>query len=609
MNVLFPRIPIWDPDRFLRTWMPVAKVLFSKIGALIWLVVITATVAMLLPRWNDLKAATQHSFDLQHNWENLIYLYGTFIFIKLIHELGHAFACRRFGGECHELGIMLLVLVPTPYVDASTAWAFPSKWQRMFVGCAGMIVELFFASICAFVWMNTNIVSSPLINQLAYNAMFIASVSTLMFNANPLLRYDGYYILSDWLEIPNLRQRSSEYGLGLIKRHIFRLKSQQSLPPLGQRFWLLLYAIASSIYRVFVGVMIVLVVTFKVPVLGVLMAIGGVVTWLFVPMVQVLKYVLLDPELHRKRIRAIIFTGAVTAGVVVLVGLVKFPVHVKFEGIVQPDNPVDETSGKVISGALNVGTAGRVVDIKVKDNDDVEAGQVIVQLANEDIDHDVADAQYKIDIYKTRIAADRATDQTQLKEDLSDLNDVWIPKLKEAKERQDQLTVRAPFSGRLIAPHLDEMANVYLNKGQNIGSVAVLNKLVIRGDIDQKDVDLAQKFPKFKTEVRMAGLLGVSIPVPDGSVTLPVAAVPEVPHPSLTQAGGGEIMADPHDPKGRKAQTPQFEARVKVNNPGGEFLPGQRAYVQLTLDRKPLIWQWSREFLQLVDSHDTGRWL
>ena len=113
--------------------------------------------------------------------------------------------------------------------------------------------------------------------------MFVASVSTLIFNANPLLRYDGYYILSDVLEIPNLRQKSTEYSLGLIKRHIFRLKLQQPLPPVGQRFWLLTYSIASSIYRVFIGIMIVVVVYDKVPIVGVLMAIGGVVTWAGVP--------------------------------------------------------------------------------------------------------------------------------------------------------------------------------------------------------------------------------------------------------------------------------------------------------------------------------------
>src|SRR5205814_3508830 len=126
---------------------------------------------------------------------------------------------------------------------------------RLFVGAGGMIVELFFASIAAFIWAATKD-SQTIVPQLAYNAMLVASVSTLMFNANPLLRYDGYYILSDFLEIPNLRQKSTEYALGLIKRHLFRVKLQQPLPPVMQRFSLFSYAIASSIYRTFVGIAI-----------------------------------------------------------------------------------------------------------------------------------------------------------------------------------------------------------------------------------------------------------------------------------------------------------------------------------------------------------------
>src|SRR5205085_5626870 len=138
---------------------------------------------------------------------------------------------------------------------------FQNKWHRIFVGSAGMIVELFFASLCGFIWVNAGN-KQGLEAQLAFNAMLIASVTTVIFNANPLLRYDGYYILSDFLEIPNLRQKSTEYALGLIKRHVFRVKLQQPLPPPLQRFWLFTYAIASSIYRVFIGVIIILMVAF-----------------------------------------------------------------------------------------------------------------------------------------------------------------------------------------------------------------------------------------------------------------------------------------------------------------------------------------------------------
>src|SRR5689334_18738317 len=271
MNVLFPRIPLWDLDKFLVRWMPFMRGVFlNKFGAILWLVVVIAACAAIAPEWGKLKESAALAIS-PGNWP---WLWATFCIIKLIHELGHAFSCRRFGGEVHELGIMSLVFVPAPYVDASSAWSLPSKWHRMFVGAGGMIFELFVAAICAFIWKNTG--DTQLINKLAYNTMFIASVTTILFNANPLLRYDGYYILSDLLEIPNLRQKSMEYSLGLIKRHVFRIKSPIPLPPPGQRIWLLLYSISSSIYRVFVGIMIILVVSTQVPVLGVLMAIGGV---------------------------------------------------------------------------------------------------------------------------------------------------------------------------------------------------------------------------------------------------------------------------------------------------------------------------------------------
>ena len=273
-------------DKFLKLWAPANRFIFSKFGAVVWVAVVFLAVACLAPYWSapghSLKVAAERSIDVRNNPVNLILLYGVFILVKFIHELGHAFSCRRFGGECHEMGIMFLVFIPTPYVDASTAWAFPNKWHRIFVGAAGMIVELFVASLAAFVWITTGDIHS-VVAQLAFNAMLIASVTTIVFNANPLLRYDGYYILSDFLEIPNLRQKSSEYALGLIKRHVFRVKLQHPLPPPLQRFWLFTYAILSSIYRAFVGLVILLIVAYEIPVIGPLMAISGILTWFLVP--------------------------------------------------------------------------------------------------------------------------------------------------------------------------------------------------------------------------------------------------------------------------------------------------------------------------------------
>jgi putative peptide zinc metalloprotease protein len=151
MNVLFPRIPLWDPGSVSQALDAGGRKLFSKVGAIIWLVVIISALAVVGAALDDLKAAASEHAINPKNW---LWLWAVFVLIKLIHELGHAFACRRFGGECHEMGIMFLVFIPTPYVDASSAWAFPNRWQRMFVGAAGMIVELFVASLLRFVWVN-----------------------------------------------------------------------------------------------------------------------------------------------------------------------------------------------------------------------------------------------------------------------------------------------------------------------------------------------------------------------------------------------------------------------------------------------------------------------
>jgi len=607
MNVLFPRIRLWDPDRFLCRWMPVARLIFSKFGAFIWLIVVGLALATVLPQWDQLKAAATNTLDFQHNFENVFLLYGTFVVIKLIHELGHAFSCRRFGGECHELGIMLLVLVPTPYVDASTAWSFPSKWERIFVGAAGMIVELFVAALCAFVWRFTNPATYPLVSQLAYNAMFVASVSTLIFNANPLLRYDGYYILSDVLEIPNLRQKSTEYSLGLIKRHIFRLKLQQPLPPIGQRVWLLTYSLASSIYRVFIGVMIVVLVYEKVPVVGVLVAMGGVITWAGVPMYQLVKYLVLDPELHRKRKRAIAFSVMVAAIVVLLVFQVRFPVHVEFAGIVQPDDPMN-AAGVVQSGVLKCAGAGRVAAVLAQDGQIVKAGDPILRLDDPEVRRDVALYTAKIDQAEAKMRQSRVEDQIEFIKDTEDLA-VWNEELADAERRNGDLTITAPFTGRLIAPMLHELPDTLVQRGQEIGRVAVLDKLVIRGDIDQKDfqlIQMIQGIDHIKVDVRLAGLLGTSMK--GGALTLPPAAVTDLVDASLGSHGGGDVQVDPRDPNGVRTQLPTFEASVKLDNRAETYYPGQRAFVRLTLDRRTLAWVWTNKFFQLIQAHP-GKWL
>ena len=191
------RVPLFDPDAFLERTAFLVRPLFGRLGALIWLAVVTAGLVLAGLNWSTL---TEDVVDRVLAPQNLVLLWFVYPLVKAIHELGHAYATKIYGGEVHEIGVMFLVFVPVPYVDASAASSFPDKRQRMAVGAIGIGVEMLLAAVAVFVFAHATI---GLVHAIAYNVILIGGVSTILFNGNPLLRFDGYYVLTDALELPN----------------------------------------------------------------------------------------------------------------------------------------------------------------------------------------------------------------------------------------------------------------------------------------------------------------------------------------------------------------------------------------------------------------------
>lgn len=595
LSALFPRIPLWDPDRFLKRWLPAVGWVFGPLGMLIWLAVVVTAVAMLGPRYDDLVAAGANTIRDPSSWP---LLFATFVLTKLIHELGHGFSCRRFGGEVHEMGIMFLVFIPTPYVDASSAWQFSNKWKRIFVGAAGMYVELFVAAIAAFIWLNTNAAYAPWgipVNELAYNAMLIASVSTILFNANPLLRYDGYYMLSDWLEIPNLQQKSRDYTLGLIKRHVYRVRLPQPLPPAMQRVWLLSYNILSSIYRIFIGVLIIVTVAFAVPILGMVMAIGGVVTWLVVPVVKLLKYHLLDPELHRKRGRGLAFCGSVAAALVLLIGVMPVSMSLYPEGEVAPF--AEQTLRNEVDGF--------VAEVLVADGQRVQAGDAVLRLHSPELTREIAQLRATLRELQARHDLAAETEIVQMRSFREQMGAVQTM-LDDALRREALLTVRASIDGQLAAPDLPHLAGRFVRRGEALGMVLNTDRLRIRIRVQQQDAELALQLAG-EPEVRLSSAPSI------GHVGRDLHVVPalnrELRSSALGWGGGGQIAPDPTDTTGRRSAQGTLPLELTLDNPDQAVVPGQRAYIRLPLESRPLIWQWSRRFWQLLQTRSDDTWI
>ena len=245
-NVLCVRFKGVDPERFLEWLYPLVRWMYSPLTVAVCVLMMIAAALMILTRFDDFlqKLPTFRDFFTP---ANALMLAATLGITKVLHELGHGLTCTHFGGECHEIGVMILVLTPCLYCNVSDSWMLPNKWHRAWIGLGGIYVELVLAAIATFIWFS----SVPgLLNSLCLNTMFIASVSTIIFNGNPLLRYDGYYVLADLLEIPNLRQKATmilsrkagEWFLGLEP-------AEDPFLPQRKQILFVLYSVAAAFYR------------------------------------------------------------------------------------------------------------------------------------------------------------------------------------------------------------------------------------------------------------------------------------------------------------------------------------------------------------------------
>ena len=263
MGFLFLQIPLINPNAFLERTMPLMRWLYSPIAFVLWLILVGSAGYVAVANGSELLQPANGLLATR----NLIFMWFTLISLKVIHEFGHAFACKHFGGHVPEMGVYMIAFTrPAHYVNATAAWGFPNKGHRLVVSLAGVYVEIAIAAMAVFVWAATG---PSLLNSIAYNVMFLASAVTLLFNINPLMRYDGYYVASDLLEIPNLRQRSSKYVIDLAKRWILGVSVTQEAVSLKLRIILFSFGVSATAYRMLVLVSIAALIATKFFLVGV----------------------------------------------------------------------------------------------------------------------------------------------------------------------------------------------------------------------------------------------------------------------------------------------------------------------------------------------------
>ncbi|MCE4553056.1 biotin/lipoyl-binding protein [Roseateles cellulosilyticus] len=549
LSFMYWRFPLFGLDKYLDRVLPFIRACTGRVAGLVWLAAVAwgATTAF------EHRGAISNGSEGLLSLSNLPWLYLATTMVKVVHELAHAFVCKRYGGQVPTFGVMVLVLAPLPYVDASASWGLRNKWQRAYVGAAGMLAELFLAALACVVWATT---ADGAVHSMAFNVMIVGSLSSLIFNGNPLLRYDAYYILSDLVEMPNLYQKAQAQWLHYGSKYLFGLREHpEPAQDRHERVWFTVYGALAFFYRWVVTLGVLAYVTDQWFGIGVAMVVTTAITMVLMPAAKLWAW--LRVASGTMRTRALAAMGGLVVTAWLLLFVLPLPHALRLPGVLEARQ----------SSPLYLQAPARLQELPVQHGQHVRKGQLLARFDNPElslqlelIDSQIAESRVQLGLALSGTPAEVAPLQARLQ--------ALEARRVEAVKLLASLEVRAPQDGEWVAPTLHERLDAWVDRAQPIGEVVDRSALRFAAVLPQADVaELSPALPPaVATELRLAGRRGQA---------LHLAALRMVPYqrqrlmsPSLGFGGGGDVAIRPDDSSGTTAAEAFFEIQA-------EFAPGE----------------------------------
>jgi putative peptide zinc metalloprotease protein len=559
LNPLSFKLPLWDPDRFLGAQRQRVAGCFSRSALWIFLALLAIGALLLAANFSEFSRAA--STQLGHG-RLLILLWIAYPVVKALHEFAHAFAVKAFGGEVHEMGVTMLMLTPVPYVDASASIAFEDKRQRIVVGAAGIVAELLLATFALALWL---LLEPGLVRDAALAVAFIGGVSTLLINGNPLLRFDGYHVLCDAMELPNLAQRSQRFWQTMVKRVVLGHASEAAENTRGsERAWLIAYAPASWLYRGLLTLALALAVADWNAWLG--LALLALSAWWMLagPLVAALRWLLGSGEVHGRRWRAFALGSSALAAAALLTLVLPLPHRTLAPAVVWLP---DEALVRPLAD-------GFIEQVLVRDGQQVQAGTLLLRLANEPLRVQLQRVQ--AELQQQQIEHFAAVDSDALRAGMAaDRMAALTAERDRLAERVAALDVRAATSGRVAIDARRLIVGQYLPQGQIAAHVLPPGAPLVRAVVANEDIAQVRARPG-QIEVALAHAGGDAVPA-QWLRSVPRAST-ELITPALGERAGGPIALDPNDRDGRNALEPRFEVELRLPE-GVTAHVGARAWV------------------------------
>ncbi|QDS89528.1 multidrug resistance protein MdtN [Rosistilla ulvae] len=520
LSLVSAKLPLGNPDRVIHAISPLLGWWFSPLGFFLWTIVLGCGLLSLFGAADRIDPSAETVID-RSNW---IWLGITWFLLKLVHELAHGLACKRFGGTVREFGVVLFMLIPLPYVDVTSAWKFRSRSRRILTSAAGVMAELMIAAIAAILWSRS---TSPLIVQHAFNVMLSGSLITLMFNANPLMRFDAYYILTDWLGMPNLATHASQMVRRAVRKFFLGIEAPAAHGNLRWRWFIASYGIAAMAWRIVMCTALILGAEQMLWGAGIALALFAATFWFILPIARTLHFIVWGtPTSQPNRwqfCKAIAIVSLLIGGILMApwYGQTTAPAIVGYDPLIQVRAP----------------TMGFVKRVAVRSGQQVRAGDVLLELENQPLQMRTAELEAQVQRSQIRARIYAASHQAAAYDVEQQQLTAIESQLYDRRSMLSNLVIRSAKPGIVIGESLESLLGTYVAPGETLMTLGPQGQCRIQALVPQRELEHFVARVGQSVRVQMFGSPGFQGRLehvdPRGDTRLP--------HAALSAAAGGAI--------------------------------------------------------------------
>ena len=615
-DVLYMRFPFIDPDQFYNWLIKRIGFLWTRPFVIFFLCMFAVASTIIISHWGEISKGMANLYSFNGVGDVLLFITVLFTII-VFHENGHGLTCKRFGGEVHELGFMLIYFMPAFYANVTDAWTFQSKAAKLYVTFAGAFVELIICSIATFVWY----FSTPgyFLHDLAFMIMLLAGLSSILINMNPLIKLDGYFALVDYLEVPNLSGDAAKYLSAVVRKHVFRTAVEVPKYPPRLRRILLIYGVLSAGYRIF---LLTVVLLFFYRHINRLFPEMGVFLFAFVAYRLLRKkvkklwvtthHIWVDKKEVLMKPKSLAVAGVGLAVVLGLFFFLPLPYSHRATFVIEPVERIP----------VRAATEGFIGSVAVREGEQVRRGALLALLRDPDLEDKRSALGSEIAILNRQILLARAQNDTARLLTDQRRRDHLTDELAQTEARLSQLSITAPVDGTVLTPRVEERLGMMLKQGDEFCEIAQTDALQARVVVDDWDLqDVGMGAPvslrlNAASGQRMDGKVIKLAPASHLHQSLsPMQQKTSAQAAELSAAGAGRITtaADRapavRDSAGTTAeaaspfQTPltRFDVLIQVDADGVMLRPGMSGEAKIYGRNRPLaarVWHTVRDWFR-----------